>query len=70
MQSVEIVNQIESLPISERIEIVEKIICSIRIENQKSALRKAADLLYDDYKSDKELTIFTCLDCEEFYEPR
>ena len=33
-------------------------------------LKKAADLLYNDYKNDKELIEFTCLDNEEFYEPR
>jgi len=70
MQNAEIVNQIESLPINERMVIVEKIIRSIRIENQKNTLEKAADILYDDYKNDKELTAFTCLDCEDFYEPR
>jgi hypothetical protein len=30
----------------------------------------ATDRLYDDYKNDKELTVFTQLDCEDFYEPR
>ena len=33
-------------------------------------LKKAADFLYNDYKNDKELIEFTCLDCEGFYEPR
>ena len=70
MQNAEIVNQIENLSISERMAIVEKIIRSIRIENEKIILEKAADILYDDYKNDKELTAFTCLDCEDFYEPR
>jgi hypothetical protein len=30
----------------------------------------AADRLYSDYMNDKELTAFTQLDCEDFYEPR
>ena len=33
-------------------------------------LKKAADFLYNDYKNDEELIIFTCLDYEDFYEPR
>jgi len=33
-------------------------------------LKKAADLLYNDYKNDEELIVFTSLDCEDFYEPR
>ena len=31
---------------------------------------KAVDLLFDDYKNDKELTVFTQLDQENFYETR
>lgn len=33
-------------------------------------LKKAAETLYDDYKSDKELTAFTNLDFEDFYEAK
>jgi len=36
----------------------------------KLELEKAADVLCYDYENDKELTEFTCLDCEDFYEPR
>ena len=36
----------------------------------KHELEKAAALLYNDYINDSELTEFTCLDCEDFYEPR
>ena len=37
---------------------------------QDRTLEMAADRLYDDYKNDPELTIFTQLDGEDFYEPR
>ena len=37
------------------------------IEDQ---MKKAADELYEDYLSDKELTAFTNLDFEDFYETR
>jgi len=33
-------------------------------------MKLAALELYDDYKNDKELTIFTQLDFEDFYEAR
>ena len=36
----------------------------------KLELERAVNVLYNDYINDKELTEFTCLDCEEFYEPR
>jgi hypothetical protein len=50
--------------------IVEHIIRSIRHIEQDRTLEIAAERLYDDYKNDKELTIFTQLDGEDFYEPR
>jgi hypothetical protein len=38
--------------------------------DRDDSLETAADRLYADYKDDKELTAFTQLDCEDFYEPR
>jgi hypothetical protein len=50
--------------------IVEKIIHSICEESQSAELEKAVEYLHDDYKNDQNLTAFTCLDCESFYEAR
>jgi hypothetical protein len=50
--------------------IVEKIIHSIREEEQTTMLREAAYFLYNDYKNDKSLVDFTSLDYEEFYETK
>ena len=61
MQTTDIIHNISSLPVSQRMLIVEHIIRSIRHEEQQS-LEKAADSLYTDYLNDKELTIFTQLD--------
>jgi len=36
----------------------------------ESLTEKAVELLYEDYLTDKELTVFTQLDCENFYETR
>ena len=69
MQTTDIIHDVSRLPISQRMLIVERIIRSIRHDEQKP-LKKAADLLYADYLNDKELTIFTKLDCEDFYETR
>jgi len=33
-------------------------------------LKKATEVLYVDYVSDKELTVFTNLDSEDFYEAK
>jgi len=69
MQTTDIMQDIIRLPKSQRMMLVEYIIRSIRHEEQPS-LEKAAELLYDDYLNDKELTVFTQLDCEDFYETR
>ena len=70
METATIIQEIDNLPAYKRMLIVEQIIRSIRLNNQKGILEMAADRLYDDYKNDKELTVFTQLDCEDFYEPR
>jgi hypothetical protein len=70
MEADAIIHEIDSLPAYKRMFIVEQIIRSIRLKNQELSLETAADRLYIDYRDDKELTAFTQLDCEDFYEPR
>ena len=69
METSAIIQEIDNLPAYKRMFIVEQIIRSIRLNNQDKTLEIAADRLYSDYMNDKELTIFTQLDCEDFYEP-
>ena len=70
METATILHELGNLPAYKRMIIVEQIIRSIRLNNEDRTLEMAADRLYDDYKNDKKLTIFTQLDCEDFYEPR
>ena len=70
METATILHEIDNLPAFKRMFIVEHIVRSIRLNEQERTLETAADRLYNDYKNDKELTIFTKLDCEDFYEPR
>jgi hypothetical protein len=70
MEAVEIIQKIDLLPLTQRMLIVERIVHSIRAEEQKTILREAADVLYNDYKKDKLLTDFTSLDYEKFYETK
>ena len=70
METSAIIHEIDNLSADKRMFIAEQIIRSIRLNNQDRTLEEAADRLYSDYKNDKELTIFTQLDCEDFYEPR
>jgi len=41
-----------------------------KITFTKKSLEEAAELIYEDYKSDKNLTEFTQLDGENFYEAK
>jgi len=70
METATIIHEIDNLPAYKRMFIVEQIIRSIRLNGQERTLETAADCLYADYNNDEELTVFTQLDCEDFYEPR
>lgn len=70
MRTSEIIKEIQRLPIPKRIYVIEKSMRLIRIQESKSNLKKAADSLISDYKTDSELTAFTNLDFEDFYETK
>lgn len=70
MRTTELIKEIQKLPIQKRIFVIEKSIHSLRKQEDASQMKKAADVLFSDYKSDKELTVFTNLDFEDFYEAR
>jgi len=62
-------HKINRLPISQRVLIAEHIKHSIQ-QDEQIQMKKAANCLYEDYLTDKDLTIFTQLDYEDFYETR
>jgi hypothetical protein len=70
MRTNEILKEIQRLPIQKRILVIEKTLHSIRRHEEITQMKKATDFLFVDYKSDKELTAFTNLDFEDFYEAR
>lgn len=70
MRTNEIIGEIQILPVSKRIFEIEKTIHSIRTQADKSTMKKAPESLYTDYKTDPELTSFTNLDFEDFYETK
>ena len=69
MTTATIIHELERLPLKDKLLVMERALRSIRIQNEKN-LKHAVDILYDDYKIDKELTAFTLLDKESFYETR
>ena len=70
MRTTELIDEIKRLPLQKRIFLIEKTLRSIRQEEEANQMKKAVDLLLEDYKSDSELTAFSDIDYEEFYEAR
>jgi len=70
MRTNDLIKEIQRLPIQKRMFVIERTIHSLRKHEDANAMKKAADSLYADYTSDKELTAFTNLDFEDFYEAR
>ncbi len=71
MTNTQIVKEINRLPLSEKIYIVELVLKNIRQESKKTpTLAEGAQALLNDYKNDAELTAFSALDGEDFYESR
>jgi len=69
METLEIIRTVNRLPMSQQMLVAERIIHSIRKREQPS-MEMAAERLYADYMTDGNLTVFTQLDCEDFYEAR
>ncbi len=70
MRTSEIIQEIQGLPFQKRIYVIEKALQSIRKQETINAMNIAAEALLPDYLTDKELTVFTDLDFENFYETR
>jgi len=74
----EILEQIKKLSLNERLEVIDAAIHLLRDEltqkvrpltpeDRKRLLSKGADVLLQDYETDRELTSFTALDGEDFH---
>ncbi len=70
METEEIIKEIKKLSTSDRLKIIEKTAKTIQDDDKKEQMRRAADQLYGDYKDNADLTAFTALDLEDFYETR
>ena len=68
MQTYTLMNEIQSLPVPQQMYIAEMIIKTARIKESKTQMEFAAEQLYNEYTTNKELTIFTNIDFDNFYE--
>jgi len=70
MSTQEIISEINRLPLQDRLLIIEKTLEVIRANELDQQLSIATDVMKTEYISNKELTAFTSLDLEDFYEAR
>lgn len=70
MKTKELILEIQKLPVQKRYYVIERSLHLLRKQEGNSQMEKAAAELYNDYKNDKELTAFTGIDFESFYETR
>lgn len=74
-EAMQILDAIKRLPLSEKILLIELLFKDIKEEainkeKEEEERKKAAELLLADYQGDEELTAFTVLDKENFYEAK
>ncbi len=70
MNTKELIKEIQKLPVKKRIYVLERTMFLMRKQDEETQMKQAADELFKDYLTDKDLTAFTNLDFEEFYEAR
>ena len=70
MKTKELIKEIQKLSVINRIYVIERSLHLLRKQEDVAQMKRAADDLSEDYPSDKELTAFTNLDFENFYETR
>ena len=64
-----LINEINKLPLTEKELLVEETLMAIRKEKAHDLESAVNEMLYE-YKTNKELTAFTTLDTETFYETK
>lgn len=70
METRAILEEIDKLPVEDKMRIMEQSIKSIREKEIKERTTKAVSELIEEYKSNNELTVFAEIDFENFYETR
>lgn len=70
MEALQIIQEIQRLSLDKKFLIVEETIKAIKNEETSNQMDLAVKLLHSDYTNDKELTAFTALDFQDFYEAK
>jgi hypothetical protein len=70
MSASEILKEIDHLPLNEKLALLERAIRDIIRHNYEQQLTVAAETMENEYKTNNELTAFTSLDTDDFYETK
>ena len=70
METKDLILEIQRLSLSKRFYVMEETIKSIKNEEMGQQMELASNELYNDYANDKDLTAFTSLDFDNFYETK
>jgi len=70
MSTKEIISEIDKLPLQERLQLIEMILKKFRLSGIYDQVMLAAEELVNEYRKNKELTLFTQLDLENYYATR
>ena len=70
MSTSEIMDKISKLTPAEKLFIIEKTFKELLLSNVVQQMHVASDSLENEYRTNKELTAFTSIDLEEFYETK
>lgn len=70
MKTEHLIKEIQKLPVKTRMYVIERSMYIMRKGEEEDQMKKAVNELYEDYITDKQLTIFTTLDLENFYETK
>ncbi len=70
MQTLEILREIQKLPLIKRFYVIEETLKTIKREELNHQMEQAANELVEEYTINKELTSFSDIDFESFYEAK
>jgi hypothetical protein len=70
MQTLDIMQEINQLPLDKKFWVIEETLKAIKREEIKHQMELGVNTLFEEYETNKELTIFTTLDFEDFYETK
>lgn len=68
METTDIIHEIQRLSLDKKFYVVEETLKFIRKAEMNHQMEMAVEERYNDYNSDKELSAFTAIDLDHFYE--